>query len=171
MFKKLATIGTSPWYWSVILMLGLSLQGVALFYQYALDYGPCVLCIHVRIWVLGFILVALVAMFVCRTWWLAAIAHILTAIIAGVLLERAWLLLGTERGSILGDCSLDLGLPAWFALDQWFPKLFGVQEACGYTPKLMFGITMAEALIVIAVTLLLISMLFAVLTMSYRKTA
>ena len=171
MLKKLATIGSSAWYWSAIVMLGLSLEAVALFYQYRLDYGPCVLCIHVRIWVLGFILVALVALFVRRVWWLCAIVHILIASIAGVLLERAWLLLGTERGSILGDCGLESGLPVWFALDQWFPTLFGIQEACGYTPKLLFGITMAEGLIVIAVTLLLISILFAVLTISYRKTA
>ena len=52
---------------------------------------------------------------------------------------------------------MTLGLPSWFALDEWFPVLFGVWEACGDTPELLFGITMAEALIVLSWVLLLSS--------------
>ena len=169
MLKKLTTIGSSAWYWLAIIVLGLSMQAIALYYQYGLDYGPCVLCIHVRIWVLGFILVGLMALFVRGSRWLSAIAHVLTAAIAAALLERSWRLLGTERGTILGDCSMESGLPSWFALDRWFPKLFGIWEACGYTPKLLFGVTMAEALLVISVTLLLTSIILALATLLGRK--
>ena len=76
-------------------------------------------------------------------------------------------MLGTERGTVFGECSMELGLPAWFALDKWFPLVFEVQASCGYTPELWSGFTMAEALVIIAVLLLLLAglqLLMALLT-------
>lgn len=66
-------------------------------------------------------------------------------------------LLAVERGWIFGDCDLNLGLPEWFALDKWIPALFEVQTSCGYTPLMIFEITMAEALVVISVLMLIMS--------------
>jgi disulfide bond formation protein DsbB len=154
---RLAKFGRTPWYWLGLLLLGVSMEAVALYYQYVLDYLPCVLCIHVRIWVMGFIVVGLLALALCRYRLACAGAHALTAVLAAGLLERAWLLLGTERGTLEASCEFDSGLPPWFALDQWFPKIFQVLDACGYTPNMLFGITMAEGLIVIAVAVLLAS--------------
>ena len=166
MLKRLAAIGSSIWYWLAMLVTGLSLEAVALYYQYVLDYYPCVVCIHVRIWVFGFILVALLALFVRGLRILRTLAHGLTVVLSIGLLERAWMLLGIERGTVEGSCSFDLGLPAWFALDQWFPALFKVWEACGYTPETLFGITMAEGLVVFGVAALLVSATMAVASLS-----
>jgi disulfide bond formation protein DsbB len=52
---------------------------------------------------------------------------------------------------------MDLGMPPWFALDQWLPSVFEVQTSCGYTPLILFQISMAEALLVISVVLLIMS--------------
>jgi disulfide bond formation protein DsbB len=41
--------------------------------------------------------------------------------------------------------------------------LFKVWEACGYTPELLFGITMAEGLVVISAVLVLLT---AVMTLA-----
>lgn len=162
MFAKLNRIGTSPLYWLGLLILVLLLEGVALFYQYRLDYWPCVLCIHVRIWLAALGLVAL-AMLVLRR---APVAgHLATGVIGVGLLERSWLLLGTERGFIEdAGCGMDLGLPAWLALDDWLPWLFEVQTSCGYTPELLFGITMAEALLAFSALLTLAGVTLAVAT-------
>ena len=46
---------------------------------------------------------------------------------------------------------------AWFALDQWFPWIFEVRTSCGYTPFVLFQITLAEVLMVITVLLALLS--------------
>jgi disulfide bond formation protein DsbB len=91
------------------------------------------------------------------------LAHLLTVLVAAGLLERSYQLLGTERGFTFGDCGLDLGLPSWLALDSWFPAVFQVQTSCGYTPELLFGVTMAEALIVFSAIFVLFSltMMFA----------
>ncbi|NNE64823.1 MAG: disulfide bond formation protein B, partial [Gammaproteobacteria bacterium] len=83
--------------------------------------------------------------------------HFLNVGIIVGLLERSWRLLAIERGWIFGDCDMDLGMPAWFALDKWFPSLFEVQTSCGYTPLIMFNISMAESLVVISALLLIVS--------------
>ncbi len=171
MLKTLATVGASSWYWLALVLLGLSMEAMALTYQYVLDYLPCVLCIHVRIWVMGLILVALLGLLVRRSRPLRVMAHALTLVIGIGLLERSWMLLGVEYGFVEGSCDFDAGLPAWFALDQWFPTLFKVWESCGYTPELLFGITMAEGLIVFAPALVLLALALTVAAVSVRDRA
>ena len=143
-------------YWAVLILTGLVLEAAALYYQYLLDEWPCVLCIHIRIWIFAFILLAVVAIFCTRSKWLMRIAHGLNIGIMIALLERSWRVLAVERGWIFGDCDMDLGMPSWFALDQWFPALFEVQTSCGYTPIVLFEITMAESLLVFSALLLII---------------
>lgn len=162
MLKTLFTLADSSRYWLAIILLGLTMEAVALIYQYYLDYYPCVLCIHVRIWLLGLMLVAVMALFVRHRRWLRVLAHGLATLMLVGLLERSWMLLGTERGFVEGSCNFDSGLPTWFALDQWFPALFKIWEACGYTPELVLGITMAEALVVTAAILALVSVVLLV---------
>jgi disulfide bond formation protein DsbB len=164
-----AKVARSPWYWLALVILGLSMEATALYYQYRLHYQPCVLCIHARIWVMGFIVLGLVAMPLCRWRLPCAAAHGLTAVLAAGLLERAWRLLGTERGTLEASCEFDSGLPPWFALDQWFPQMFQVLDACGYTPKVLIGITMAEGLVLISTALLLAALVLAAAIMIRRS--
>lgn len=144
-------------YWAALVLIGIALEAAALYYQYALDEWPCVLCIHVRIWVLAFVLLGMVAFFCTRSKLAMCSAHGLNTVIMAGLLERSWRVLAVERGWIFGDCEMDLGMPAWFALDKWIPSLFEVQTSCGYTPLLFFDVTMAEVLLVVSAALLLTS--------------
>jgi disulfide bond formation protein DsbB len=155
--NMLANITMSRWYWLLLLALGLSLEATALYFQYVLDYRPCVLCIHIRIVILGLMLVALLALAVRRTLTGRMVAHLLSAVVLAGLVQRAWLLLGIERGFVEGECSFDLGLPTWLPLDQWFPAMFQVHTACGYTPTLALGFSMAELLLPLSIVLLLMS--------------
>jgi disulfide bond formation protein DsbB len=111
---------------------------------------------------LALILIALVAVFIRGFQWLNATTHLLTVLVAAVLLERSWQLLGTERGFTFSDCGMDLGLPSWLAVDSWFPAIFQVHTSCGYTPELLFGITMAEVLIVFSTLLVLLTLALTV---------
>ena len=148
----------STWYWLLLIGVGLASEGLALFYQHVLDYQPCVLCIHTRIWMLGFIVIAALALLIRPSEKLLVVAHALIMLIMIGLLERSYQLLGTERGWIFGSCDFDLGLPEWLALQEWIPSVFKVWEACGYTPELIFGITMAEALLALSAIFVLISL-------------
>ncbi len=77
-------------------------------------------------------------------------AHLLLIVIWAALTERSWQLLATERRWSIGECSMDSGLPGWIPLERMMPWLFRIEEPCGYTPEMLFGVTMAEALIVLA---------------------
>ncbi len=168
MLNKLQNIAHSRWYWLALVALGLSFITVALYYQYVLEQLPCVLCIQVRILMLCITFVAFNA-FILHGRWSGLLAHILTVVIAASLLERSYQLLGTERGFVFRDCGFDLGLPSWLALDSWFPALFRVEASCGYTPELVFGITMAEALMVFSVVFLLISTTLTIASLVRQK--
>ncbi len=163
MISLIKFLSTSAWYWWIMILAGIGFESVALIYQYMLGYGPCPLCIHVRIGVAGFVLVSIVALLVNHlVWW--RISHLLNAVIMAWLSERAYMLLGTERGFVYTECGVDAGLPFWFPIDQWLPAVFGVLESCGYTPKLFFGISMAEALMVLFPAMLLISLVMFVVS-------
>ncbi len=149
-------------YWIALVLFGIALEIAALFYQYVLDEWPCVLCIHVRIWVFAFILVGLVALILHKSLIAIRVCHGLTVVAMAGMLERSYQVLAIERGWIFGDCDMELGMPPWFAIDKWFPWIFEVQTSCGYTPLIIFNISMAEMLLVFSILLLLSSLAFCI---------
>lgn len=144
-------------YWAALILSGIILEAAALYYQYELDEWPCLLCIHIRMLVMAFILLGLIAIVCTRSTLIMRFAHGLNVIIMAGLVERSWQVLAVERGWVFGDCEMDLGMPAWFALDKWIPSVFEVQTSCGYTPLILFNISMAEVLLVFSASLLIIS--------------
>lgn len=157
LLQKLTDISQSRWYWLFYIVLSVGLLSGALFYQFYLEELPCVLCIHVRLWVSLLLIVACIGLFTGKYKKINLIAHAAMFTIAIALLERSYQLLGTERGFVFGDCGFSLGMPAWFAIDQWLPWLYRVETSCGYTPEIIFGITMAEVLMAMSIGLLLLS--------------
>lgn len=171
MFTKIThylnNIAHSRWYWLWLMVIGASLLITALIFQYVFDEMPCVVCIQVRLWISLLVLIALFGLFNRHSRWPNVFANLAVVGTAVALTERSYLLLGTERGFIFGDCGFNLGLPSWFAIDDWLPWVYRIETSCGYTPELIFGITMAEALMVFSVCLLLISL--SVTLSSLRK--
>ena len=157
MIQTLINLSMQRRYWAALVLTGFILEASALYYQYVLDEWPCVLCIHIRIWIVAFILLGIVAYFSTHSKSAMRLAHGLNTLLLAGLVERSWKVLAVERGWIFGDCDMDLGMPAWFALDKWLPSLFEVQTSCGYTPLILFNISMAEVLLVFSVLLLIIS--------------
>ena len=155
--KFLNILINSPKYWLVCLFGGIAALLVALLYQYAFDEWPCVLCIHIRLWITLLVVVSIAGLLLRKFKILNLFSHFSLVLVAVGLTERSYMLLGTERGFVFGDCGFDVGLPAWFAIESWLPWIYRVESSCGYTPELVFGITMAEALMVISVGLLILS--------------
>ncbi len=151
-------------WWLLLLLLGLGLEGTALYYQYGLGEQPCVLCIHVRIGVLLMMFTALIGLLGA-----GRLAHLLNLPVQAWLIERSWQLLAIERGWSIGECDMLLGTPDWLPLDRWLPLIFEVKTACGYTPLLPGGLSMAEALMGLFGLLGLASLLLA--AFSFRARA
>lgn len=160
-------IAHSSWFWILTIIAGLALLVVALSYQYILDELPCVLCIQIRLWISLLIVISIFALLIRRYRVLNSVAHLCVFLTAIALTERSYQLLGTERGFLFGDCGFTSGLPMWFAIEEWLPWLYRIETSCGYTPEIVFGITMAEALMVLSVFLLVFS--FFVTLASFRK--
>ncbi len=158
MRKLLIDISQSKWYWAFLLVTGLSFEAVALYYQYALDEWPCVLCIHIRIWIVGIVLVSASALFSKPGVRVSRLFHLILTLLSFGFVERSWRVLAVERGWIFSDCNMESGLPEWFALDKWLPAVFEVKTSCGYTPYILFEISMAEILMVASVGLSLLSL-------------
>lgn len=169
MLNTLASLAQKKGYWLAFMLVAVGFVLIALYYQYYLEYMPCVLCVHVRIIVLGMVMMSALAIFLSRSRISLLMIQIIMVIFFAFLLERSYQLLGVERGFIMGDCSMSSGLPSWFALDKWFPSVFKVWEPCGYTPEIVSGLTMAEALIVISLLMLIFS-LAMLWSMLIRKT-
>ena len=135
------------WYWISLFMAGVALLAVALYYQYVLGDEPCQVCIHVRLWVAAFTLIALFMAAAPQKIALriAANAGVLVASVG--LTERARYLYRLENGIGDGSCQFQLGMPDWFAVDRWMPWLFEVRNLCSFTPEMLFGLSMAEILV------------------------
>ena len=144
-----------------IALFGIAQLGVALYYQYALGDEPCQVCIHARLWVVAFTLIALVMLITPQI----TILRILGnggVLIAGVgLTERARYLYRLENGMGDGSCQFQLGMPDWFAVDRWMPWLFEVRNLCSFTPEMLFGLSMAETLMGVGAGLCLLAGWFA----------
>ncbi len=157
----------SRWYWLTIALFGVTLLGVALYYQYALGDEPCQVCIHARLWVVAFSLIALVMLIAPQN----KMLHILGncgVLVAGVgLTERARYLYRLENGIGDGSCQFQLGMPDWFAVDRWMPWLFEVRNLCSFTPEMLFGFSMAESLMASAIGISFLAIL--ALTRDLRK--
>jgi len=155
--NTLQKLAESRLYWSAYIFMGLGLLAVALFYQYQLEELPCVVCIQVRLWFSLLIIISSIGFILRKHALLNVLAQFGVVICSIGLLERSYLLLGTERGFIFSDCGFSAGLPEWFAIEQWIPWLYQVEASCGYTPEILFGVTMAEALMLLSVCLVGVS--------------
>lgn len=154
--------------WLLLIGLCLAMEVIALYYQYQLNEPPCVVCIHVRI-LLASLILLLGSGYLIRQFLLARVVVLVALLVnSAALIERSLELLGVERGLIMGSCSFNLGLPTWLALDQWFPFIFKVHSSCGYTPELLFGITMAEGLLVLS-SLAVVLFLLLIWTAIFNK--
>ncbi len=163
--KNLANWPRSTSFWAFTALLCIVLEAVALFYQYKLEYYPCVLCIHVRMLLFALLLMALLALLWRHAryplFWLAGVFW-------AKMLERSWQLFATENGWTAGECSMQSGLPDWIPLEQWMPWLFQIHEPCGVTPYLLFNISMAQALLGLSAVILLL-MIAAVLAPLFKS--
>ncbi len=156
--------------WIGLILLSLSMLGVAWFYQYVLEDPPCVLCIHFRLLFFVIILFSIIGL-LTRHYKVGNIGSSLGVLASfAFMTERAYQTLGTERRFITGECGFTLNFPDWIAVDKWFPSFLKPMTSCGYTPEMLFGMTtMAEVLMVFTVIMTLFSAWMLILSF-LRKT-
>jgi len=168
MIATLSKLPGSGVFWIVLIVLSFSLELIGLYYQYQLNYLPCVLCIHVRMLLMLILIVSMIGLLWKRS---RLVCIGLVTLLWFWMLERSWQTLGTEMGWILGECEMTSGLPSWLALEKWLPWIFEIHEPCGYTPYLLFNITMAQALIALSAVLSGICLVSLILSTYARRSS
>ena len=161
---------SSTYFWGFLILFSLSMEGTALFYQYVLDEPPCVLCIHFRLLFMAIIFLSLFALWAKNYYWGRILSVFTLLFVSVALAERSYQLLGTERHFVLSDCSFALNFPEWIAVDKWLPWMFKPMTSCGYTPEVLFGITMAEALSALSVVLVIFSLILLIASFKKQTT-
>jgi disulfide bond formation protein DsbB len=151
MLKLAANLCRYPSYWLLIFLFGVAMELIALYFQYQLGYGPCVLCVEIRAIVLAIIIIALIGVFSCTNRTMANLMNIALMGAGTFFYFKSEYLLLIERNLIDGSCGFKANFPQWMPLDKWLPSVFEPWEACGYTPMLWFNITMAEGLMYCAI--------------------
>lgn len=134
--------------WLSLLTVSLLLEMAALIFQYGLDYGPCILCVQIRALFLLIALIATAALLLPKA--AKFVSPIFTLPCSATLLWFCYQVLGIERGWFEGSCTFEAPFPDWIPLHEWLPSVFEPWELCGYTPDIIFGITMAETLMAIS---------------------
>jgi len=153
----LINLSHSKRYWLSYIFGGITLMAIALYFQHVIEELPCLMCIQIRLLVSLVVIVSIAGLLTRHNRFINMLTNLSVVLIVASMTERSYQLLGTERGFVFGDCGFNLGLPGWFAIEDWLPSLYRVETSCGYTPEILFGITMAEALMVISVLLLVVS--------------
>lgn len=150
--------------WLIVFLISTGAILGALYYQYYLDWEPCVLCIQIRVIMAGIMLVSGFMLFLTRFPLMRLLGFTSQAVLAVYLFIKSRALYRIETGLDQAECMFNAGLPDWLNLEAWWPSVFEVRSACGDSPELFMGITMVEALyyasapaMVAACSLLLIS--------------
>jgi len=148
-------------FWWAMLTLGGGMFAAALFWQYALGEDPCQVCIQARLWVVAIALIGALMLILPDTTGTRLGGLTLLFISSMGLGERSYYLYEIENFRGDGSCQFTLGMPDWFAVDRWFPVLFEVRAICSYTPNVLAGMSMAEALMIVAASLFVLSCISA----------
>ncbi|WP_229833498.1 disulfide bond formation protein DsbB [Alishewanella longhuensis] len=147
MFRALKSLSVKRWPWLLLALTALLLLATGLYFQYSLNYQPCIKCIYVRAAFAGVLLAAILVACAPRQSLLRIMGILawLAAAIYGTL--QAQELVNIEQILASGGfttCALFADFPAWLALDKWFSAVFAVTGTCGGVDWQFVGFTMAE---------------------------
>ncbi|MCE9678594.1 disulfide bond formation protein DsbB [Shewanella sp. AS1] len=143
--------------WIILFLSGLALEITALFFQHVMKLDPCVMCIYIRLAVIGIMLAGLLGIFGYQFKGLRALATLVWGVSAVWGVKLAYELVDIQtNANPFATCSFLPDFPGWMPLHEWLPWLFLPTGMCTDTPWEIFGVTMAQWMI-LAFTLYLIA--------------
>ncbi|MFQ3235338.1 MAG: disulfide bond formation protein DsbB [Paraglaciecola sp.] len=127
-----STLPTQRWPWLLLLISTLGLQITALYFQYALDLRPCIMCIYQRTAVFGIMFACLPVLWV-NTFATRLIAYIGWGVSAiwGYLIALEHVDIQGASNSFFATCEIVPNFPSWLPLHEWLPNLFAATGDCG----------------------------------------
>lgn len=162
MFSKLAHWPEQRLPWLLLAGIAFILEAAALFFQYAMDLGPCVMCIYQRTAMLGLLFAGIAGAIKPQNVFARSIGFALWAISAiwGYLIAAEHIAMqnNTDPFAFAG-CAFEPNFPEFLPLHQWMPWFFEVTGDCGNISWQFLGLSMPgwmQVIFAIATTVLLI---------------
>ncbi|MBY5991425.1 disulfide bond formation protein DsbB [Ferrimonas balearica] len=163
-----ATLGALPRQrapWALLFLSAVALMVAALVFQYAMDLGPCVMCIYIRVAVCAIALGALVALLAPQNPVCQGIGWLGWLVGAGWGAKIAWQLVQKQStppegfGLFGASCDFIPDFPSWLPLHHWLPSLFEPTGDCTDKAWEFLGVTMAQWTLVAFVLYLVVGLL------------
>lgn len=173
---KMSTLSTWPalrWPWLVLGLSALTLELIALYFQYGMGLEPCVMCIYQRTAVFGILFSALpavafpnniVARSISFTGW--GISSIWGFLIAKEHVDMQ----NPDNFMLLLSCDVFPNFPNWLALHQWLPSIFEARGTCGDIDWSFVGLSMPSWMMVIFAVYAASFMIFITLRLFLRRS-
>lgn len=150
LISSLSNFSKSRYAWGLLLILGMSFELCALFFQHVMKLEPCVMCVYERVAMIGLVFAGLIGLINPKnlairwlgfvTWGYASYQGLLLA------LEH------TDyqfNPSPFKQCDIFPQFPSWAPLDQWFPWMFNPTGDCSEVVWQFLGYSMPQWLVAI----------------------
>ncbi|WP_105258519.1 MULTISPECIES: disulfide bond formation protein DsbB [unclassified Pseudoalteromonas] len=128
--------------WLLLALIAFLFEATALYFQYAMDLAPCIMCIYQRTAVLGVLLAGLIGAINPANLWLrlSGLATWLVASIWGLLLAREHIMMQTTTDPFAFVCEFEPNFPV--PLHEWIPGFFAATGDCGNIDWQFLGLSM-----------------------------
>jgi disulfide bond formation protein DsbB len=162
---------TSRYAWLLLAVSALGLELAALYFQYALQLDPCVLCVYERNAVALIFLAGVIGLVNPQVIVLRIIGYLLWA--AGTVwglylsVKHSGIQMGLIEDS--GSCDFVANYPSWIQLDRWIPWLFNPTGFCEDIQWQFLGLSMPQSMVVINAIYLIVFVMVLKSELSRRK--
>jgi disulfide bond formation protein DsbB len=149
-FLKISTLPTQRWPWLLLLISTLGLEVTALYFQYALELRPCIMCIYQRTAVFGIMFACLPVLWV-NTLSTRLIAYIGWGVSAiwGYFIALEHVDIQGATNVFFATCEIVPNFPSWLPLHEWLPNLFAATGDCGDINWSFMSMSMPQWMMVI----------------------
>jgi disulfide bond formation protein DsbB len=147
----LSKITTTKSPWLLLAISALGLEATALFFQYAMDLAPCIMCVYQRLAIVAIIIAGVIGSvgnqyIIAR---LSAFALWGIGAIWGLLIAIEHIEMQSNSGSLFFSCDIIPNFPSWAPLHEWIPFLFEATGDCGEISWQFLGFSMPQWMLVV----------------------
>lgn len=137
--------------WLLLALSALVLELTALYFQYAMDLAPCIMCIYQRVAIFAIFFAGVIGSIGFNFVLARMIAYGLwaTGSIWGLLIAIEHVDMQSAKFSLFFSCEFIPNFPSWAPLHQWLPALFEATGDCGKISWEFLGYSMPQWMIVV----------------------
>ncbi|WP_340677791.1 disulfide bond formation protein DsbB [Paraglaciecola sp.] len=146
----LANLGRNSSAWIWLLLSAFFLEIAALYFQYAMELRPCIMCIYQRTAVFGIMFAAIIPL-LTNNIISRMLAYVLWGVSAvwGLVIALEHVEIQSAKNSFFATCEIVPNFPSWAPLHEWLPNIFAATGDCGDIDWSFLSLTMPQWMTVI----------------------